>query len=64
MQLIVLCLHVLRFSFHSQHKLLDAAHIYLGLTFKHCYMLEQLINLIKNLMKYKHFDITYKNKLF
>ncbi len=33
-------LHVLRFSFHSPHKLLDAAHIYLGLTFKRCYMLE------------------------
>ncbi len=29
-----------RFSFHSSHKLLDIAHIYLGLTFKHCYMLE------------------------
>ncbi len=27
-------------SFHSPHKLLDAAHIYLGLTLKHCYMLE------------------------
>ncbi len=25
---------------HSPHKLLDAAHIYLGLTLKHCYMLE------------------------
>ncbi len=34
------CLHVLRFNFHSLHKLLDAAHIYLGLTLKHCYMLE------------------------
>ncbi len=29
-----------RFSFHSPHKLLDTVHIYLGLTFKHCYMLE------------------------
>ncbi len=29
-----------RFSFHSPHKLLDTAHIYLGLTFKHCYRLE------------------------
>ncbi len=29
-----------RFSFHSPHKLLDTAHIYLGLAFKHCYMLE------------------------
>ncbi len=24
----------------ASHKLLDAAHIYLGLTLKHCYMLE------------------------
>ncbi len=32
------------FSFHSQHKLLDTAHIYLGLTFKHCYMLELFIS--------------------
>ncbi len=29
-----------RFNFHSPHKLLDTAHIYLGLTFKQCYMLE------------------------
>ncbi len=34
------CLNVLRFIFHSPQKLWDAAHIYLGLTFKHCYMLE------------------------
>ncbi len=27
-----------RFSFHSPHKLLGIAHIYLGLTFKHCHM--------------------------
>ncbi len=27
------------FSFHSPHKLLDTAHIYLGLTFKHVYVL-------------------------
>ncbi len=33
-------LHILHFIFHSPHKLLDAAHINLGLMFKHCYMLE------------------------
>ncbi len=27
-------------SFQSPHKLLDIAHIYLGLMFKHCYMIE------------------------
>ncbi len=34
-----------RFSFHAPHKLLDTAHIYLGLTFKHCYMLELFISI-------------------
>ncbi len=62
-----------RFSFQSLHKLLDTAYIYLGLTFKHCYMLElfyiyrfyfRQVVMIWEETKYNHFAITYRTELF